>query len=247
MTTPAQTASSPVPRPSKWRVLRELAFFRVLPLAWPSIHKEMGEYLDLLQGRILNAGAGNRDLSPYLKGEVINQDIPEGLHNANIHVYSPLDRIPFEDNHFDGIICNAVLEHVKDPDAVLHEFHRVLKSGGLLYLCIPFMQPEHLDPTDFQRYTKDGLRTLVEKHGFTVERIGGVHSVYHTLAWILHQWLTSRRSVIYFFLRVLIYPWLYLLTRCSCTYVDSIASAYRVLARKEAAEPGPDPGPRDPT
>jgi SAM-dependent methyltransferase len=202
------------------------------PLVWPAIEEELKDYRHYFTGRVLNAGAGNRDLSAFVPGELVNQDIAEGLHNGHIHIYSPLHRIPREDGHFDAIICNAVLEHVRNPDEVLQEFHRVLKPGGYLYLCIPFLQPEHLDPADFQRYTKDGLRTLVIKHGFEVEKIEGAHSVYHTLAWIVHEWLNSSSCWSYRLLRRLLYPLLRYKSRHSRVYVDSIASAYRVLARK---------------
>lgn len=203
-----------------------------LPLQWPEIEVEMKDYLSFFKGRVLNAGAGNRDLSAYVDGELVNQDIDGGLHNENIQIYSPLHEIPVEDDHFDAIICNAVLEHVRNPHEVLDEFYRVLKPGGYLYLGVPFMQPEHLDPTDFQRYTKDGLCELVHRHRFDVERIEGLHNVYHTLAWIVHEWLNSSRSVTYFVLRRMLYPVLWLMSRNSRHYVDSIASAYRVLARK---------------
>lgn len=206
------------------------------PLIWPSLPDELGEYAKYLSGRVLNAGAGDRDLQPFIPGEVVNQDIETGLHNKNIHIYSPLHQIPVSAGHFDSIICNAVLEHVKNPDEVLQEFHRVLRTDGVLYLCVPFMQPEHLDPTDFQRYTKDGLRTLVEKHGFTVIEVNGVHNVYTTLAWILHEWLSSRNTLSYRALRMILYPWLRFMSRRSKVYVDSIASAYRVLARRAASQ-----------
>jgi SAM-dependent methyltransferase len=202
------------------------------PVVWPSLQDELKDYLHYFTGKVLNAGAGNRDLARWIPGELVNQDIAEGLHNGNIDIYSPLHRIPRPDGYFDAVICNAVLEHVRNPEEVVQEFHRVLKRGGYLYLCIPFMQPEHLDPTDFQRYTKDGLRTLVEKHGFAVERIKGVHNVYHTLAWIVHEWLSSSSCWRYRLLRRILYPWLRYQTKHSAVYVDSIASAYRVLARK---------------
>jgi SAM-dependent methyltransferase len=202
------------------------------PLAWPDLHDELRDYLPHLRGRVLNAGAGDRDISPWIDGEVTNQDIANGRHNADIHIYSPLHAIPRADGYFDAVMCNAVLEHVKNPEDVLQEFSRVLKPGGYLYLCVPFMQPEHLDPTDFQRYTKDGLRTLVEKHGYEIIRIEGVHSVYHTLAWIVHEWLSSQECWSYRLLRLVLYPWLRRQSRRSRVYVDRIASAYRVLARK---------------
>src|SRR5262249_40311586 len=146
-------------------VLRKIeSFNKRTPVRWPPFADEVGqENLQAMTGRVLNAGAGDRSLQPFVKGTVVNQDIAEGLHNRDIHIYSPLHSIPVEDEHFDYIFCNAVLEHVINPDEVVAEFVRVLKPGGTLYLCVPFLQPEHLDPTDFQRYTKDGLRHLVEK------------------------------------------------------------------------------------
>ncbi len=203
---------------------------------WPSLEDEIGEYKTYFKGKMLNAGAGLRDLSSPVDGELVNQDIPHSLHNGNIHIYSPIHDIPVADGHFDGVICNAVLEHVANPVEVVREIHRVLKPGGYLYLVVPFLQPEHLDPTDFQRYTKDGLRKLVTDEGFEVVKLEGVHSVYTTLAWIVESWLQSHDSLSYRLMRLIFYPILRYKTRTSRTYVDSIASAYRVLARKAKAE-----------
>src|SRR3712207_814914 len=92
-------------------------------LFWP-YEVELDGVAHRLTGRVLNAGAGNRDISSFLPAadEVVNQDIPHGLHNENIDIWAPLDAIPVDDDHFDGIICNAVLEHVLDPEKVMDEF-----------------------------------------------------------------------------------------------------------------------------
>jgi len=42
--------------------------------------------------------------------------------------------IPFQDNFFDAIICDTVIEHVLDPGLFLKEMHRVLKPNGLVYI-----------------------------------------------------------------------------------------------------------------
>jgi SAM-dependent methyltransferase len=217
--------------------LYAIAFRKQNPVVWPSILEELGPYRQYFKGKVLNAGAGDRDLTPLVDGELVNQDLPHGLHNARIDILSPLHAIPVAAEHFDCIICNAVLEHVENPELVLVEFYRVLKSGGYLYLSVPFLQPEHLDPTDFQRYTKDGLRSLVERHGFDVLKVEGLHSVYHTLAWILDEWLNSRRSLRYWMMRQALYPILRYKMRHSKLRVDSIASGYRVLASKRGEGP----------
>ena len=204
------------------------------PVVWPPLHEELKDYLHLFTGQVLNAGCGHRDLASHVPGQVTNQDIPGGLHNAGVHILAPLHDIPRPAGTFDAVVCNAVLEHVRNPGDVLQEFRRVLRDGGLLYLAVPFLQPEHLDPTDFQRYTKDGLCDLVERHGFAVVSVAGVHSVYHTLAWIVHEWLSSSNCWSYRVLRRVLYPLLRWKTRTSKVYVDRIASVYRVLARKKS-------------
>ncbi|MBN1639414.1 MAG: class I SAM-dependent methyltransferase [Ignavibacteriales bacterium] len=45
--------------------------------------------------------------------------------------------INFEDNYFDFIICNHVLEHVKDDKKAMRELFRVLKPGGEAILQVP--------------------------------------------------------------------------------------------------------------
>jgi SAM-dependent methyltransferase len=207
-----------------------------IPEIFPSIEDEFAPYKEFFRGNILNAGAGNRDISQLVVGTLFNQDIPEGLHNANIHIYSPLHAIPKPDGFFDTIICNAVMEHVRNPHEVMHEFARVCKPGGHLYLGIPFMQPEHKDPTDFQRYTQDGICELVNQHGFDVVKVEGVHSVYTSIAWFCHDWLNSRQTVTYFLLKLILLPYLKRNCLASKHQVNSLQSCYRVLARRRNGE-----------
>jgi SAM-dependent methyltransferase len=69
---------------------------------------------------------------------------------------------------FGLVLCNAVLEHVRYPQAVVDDFHRVLAPGGCLYLEVAFWQPffvvdqragdEFGAREDYWRATVEGLR-----------------------------------------------------------------------------------------
>ena len=45
--------------------------------------------------------------------------------------------LPFEDNSFDWILCNHVLEHIPDDTKAMQELFRVLKPGGTGIFQIP--------------------------------------------------------------------------------------------------------------
>lgn len=47
------------------------------------------------------------------------------------------EKIPFQKNLFDLIICNDVLEHLESPKKALVNITASLKSGGILYLTTP--------------------------------------------------------------------------------------------------------------
>jgi SAM-dependent methyltransferase len=69
-------------------------------------------------------------------------------------------RIPLPDGAVDGVVVQAVLEHVLDPWRVAAEIHRVLRPEGLVYADTPFLQPVHEGPYDFTRFTESGHRWL---------------------------------------------------------------------------------------
>lgn len=49
----------------------------------------------------------------------------------------PDGRIPFDDEEFDLVVNNQVMEHVEDLDSVLQQLHRVLKPGGTVLSVFP--------------------------------------------------------------------------------------------------------------
>jgi SAM-dependent methyltransferase len=52
-------------------------------------------------------------------------------------VKADICNLPFEDNSYDIIFCNHVLEHIPDDTKAMQELFRVLKPGGMAILQIP--------------------------------------------------------------------------------------------------------------
>jgi SAM-dependent methyltransferase len=161
---------------------------RVGPVHFQSLEQELEPVAGYLTGHMLNAGCGSRDITAYLRGkgvsEITRYDIASQEDDV---VIGPLEAMPFGDGSFDSALCNAVLEHVGDAERAVHEISRVVRDGGHIVLAVPFLQPYHACPGDFQRYTADGLTQLGRRAGLEVVEILPVHSLAQTLGWILWE------------------------------------------------------------
>jgi len=52
-------------------------------------------------------------------------------------VKADITNLPFDDNSFDVIFCNHVLEHIPDDTKAMQELYRVMKPGGWGVFQIP--------------------------------------------------------------------------------------------------------------
>ena len=101
--------------------------------------------------------------------------------------------LPFEDNSFDGVIVQAVLEHVVDSLRCVEEIYRVLKEDGLVYDETTFMQQVHGSHFDFTRFTHLGHRHLFRK--FEEIASGAVCGPAMALAWSYWYFLLSFTTI----------------------------------------------------
>lgn len=97
--------------------------------------------------------------------------------------------LPLQDGSVDGVIAQAVLEHVPDPYRCVEEFHRVLVPGGVVYAETPFMQQVHSGPYDFMRFSHMGHRRLF-RH-FSELESGAACGPGMALAWSFQYFLMS--------------------------------------------------------
>lgn len=135
--------------------------------------------------RILDVGCGRgyfleeaRKRGWEVYGTEFSQTAVDLLRKKGIHAYhGRIGASAFEGLSFDVVTSFEVIEHINTPNEDLHEIHRKLRTGGLLYLTTPnfnslmryvlkseynvIAYPEHLT-----YYTKRTLNNTVCKHGF---------------------------------------------------------------------------------
>ncbi len=133
---------------------RSKAFYQVLRPPLPLIHNPSEKLLPHCDGiKLFIGGAGGR--------------IPEGFLNVDflevegVEVVADIQHMPFVTGSVAAIDCDAVLEHVADAQAAVAELHRVLRPGGFLHVVVPFCQAYHAYPSDYRRWTVQGLERLL--------------------------------------------------------------------------------------
>jgi SAM-dependent methyltransferase len=121
---------------------------------------------DLRAGEVgLNVGAGR---SPHLHPAIWNYDLSRG---ESIDCVGRAEMLPFRDDTFSLVVSQETLEHVKDPFRAVREIYRTLRPGGRFYCQVPFIIGYHPGPTDYWRFTKEGIRELVRQAGFSCETV----------------------------------------------------------------------------
>lgn len=131
-------------------------------------------------------GQGMEALANHPSIELVETDVIFGARTALI---CDGHQLPFDDASFDGVIVQAVLEHVVDPYRCVEEIHRVLRPGGLVYAETPFMQQVHGGAYDFTRFTHLGHRRLFRR--FDELESGAMCGPGMALAWSWQYFLTS--------------------------------------------------------
>lgn len=113
-------------------------FFSKSPLSnhenryWPSeTYFKYGPDSKFNGQKVLNFGCGK---TIYEASNVVNLDVHEA---PGVNVVCTTNKLPFENETFDFIIANHVLEHVPNWFESFKEMARVLKPGGKLEIWTP--------------------------------------------------------------------------------------------------------------
>lgn len=109
--------------------------------------------------RILDIGCGTNKVAGAIGMDVNPRTAADVIHDLDDLPY------PFEADSFDEVIGRHVIEHVKEPMAVMCELHRITRAGGVVKLVAPhWTNPDfatdlthrnHLNSYSFRNMTAD--------------------------------------------------------------------------------------------
>ncbi len=136
--------------------------------------------------RVLDAGAGEaRHAAYFTRQRYCGVDLAVGDRTWN---YSHLDAVadlaslPFAGGCFGAAINIVTLEHVRQPETVLREIARTLAPGAPLLAIVPHEWEVHQSPHDYFRFTRHGMRDLLERAGMVEIEIQPVGGYFRLLA-----------------------------------------------------------------
>jgi SAM-dependent methyltransferase len=143
-------------------------------------------------GRFIRTVAALRpDLEPHgLDLGPRSVRLAAGYRDGVAYTLASATALPYQDQTFETIMLFDVLEHIPGagPDEALAEIHRVLKKDGVLHALVPCegqpgtlfwllwrlrfggdLKVRHGDHV--QRFSRDEVVALVERHGFHVSNV----------------------------------------------------------------------------
>jgi len=122
--------------------------------------------------RVLDAGAGeNKYQHHFAQQRYCGVDLAVGdaaWNYSRLDAIADLAALPFREATFGAALNIVTLEHLAEPARALAEIGRVLARGALFLVAAPQDWETHQAPHDYYRYTRYGLRLLLEQAGFEV-------------------------------------------------------------------------------
>ena len=79
--------------------------------------------------------------------------------------------LPFESCSLSSVVLDNVLEHIREPEALLSDISRVIKPGGQFIVGVPGIKGYASDKDHKIFYDEQGLIGLIEQYPFLTQKI----------------------------------------------------------------------------
>lgn len=152
--------------------VRELKIEDSLPKCDIIINKSLYSTEEICKNKkVIDIGCGygrNKKIIEDVGGEWIGIEPFEGGEHT---VIGSAEKIPFDNNTFDVVIMDAVLEHVQDVGKAFKEVSRVLKPNGEFIGYVAFMECFH--EISYSHLSFKALEYYSEKNNMKLSKISG--------------------------------------------------------------------------
>ncbi|HEV2445639.1 MAG TPA: methyltransferase domain-containing protein [Candidatus Sulfopaludibacter sp.] len=136
--------------------------------------------------RVLDAGAGEGQYKhKFAAQRYCGVDLGVGdaaWDYTKLDAMADLTALPFRTGTFDAAVHIVTIEHLREPGQALAEMARTLAPGGRLLLAAPHEWEVHQAPHDYFRFTRYGVRSLLENAGFEITEIRPAGGYFRLLA-----------------------------------------------------------------
>jgi SAM-dependent methyltransferase len=180
-----------------------------------AILESVKEESQFFSGAVLDVGCG---FMPYRKLIEANPKVEKyiGMDLEQAAYYGQIEpdlkwngrEIPLPDKSVNCVMATEFLEHYAEPDSILKEFYRVMKSGGRVFATVPFVWNLHEIPFDEYRYTPYSIERHFKIAGFKEIKIKALGGWNLSLAQMIGLWTTfsKMRNITRAVVRKLLFP-----------------------------------------
>jgi SAM-dependent methyltransferase len=108
---------------------------------------------DLSELKVLDFGCGTRKRKGAVGIDINPRTDADVIHDLGKFPY------PFDDNRFEEVYVDNVIEHLDDVVGTMEEIYRILQNGGLVKIIVPYFRSRwaFIDPTHRHFFTSDSF------------------------------------------------------------------------------------------
>ncbi|PIR72801.1 MAG: hypothetical protein COV26_02030 [Candidatus Nealsonbacteria bacterium CG10_big_fil_rev_8_21_14_0_10_36_23] len=152
-----------------------------------------------VKGILVDIGCGRqvykKELLPFVK-KYIGVDHPNisrlYKNKEKPDILADATKIPLKEGYCNTALMISVLEHLPYPQRAVKEANRILSKRGYLILITVQNYVLHDTPFDFFRYTRFGLKKILEDAGFKVITIKPLGNFFELMGQYLNVFLLYR-------------------------------------------------------
>lgn len=144
----------------------------------PNELKFIESHRDLFTGPYLEVGSHDYGSTQNIRSligstDYVGVDMIEGQGvDIALDLTGPFEGIDaaLKGQRFGSIFCLCVLEHCAQPFAMGENLTRLLAPGGRIMISVPFAWKFHGYPSDYWRFTHEGIKKLFPRLNFDADR-----------------------------------------------------------------------------